>query len=756
MATARFDPDSLRAILPTELAKLGRWLLWRPLRRGANTTKVPVQVDGRPASSTDPGTWTDLETALAALPGVQEAAGPGIALGDGLVGLDLDGCRKPDTGELAQWAQGLLDRLPGTYAEVSPSGKGVKLWALTSRPLAHSGRKAGYAGPGTGLELYDRDRYFTVTGEALLGREGLLADLTEELAALCSEVWPPAPTRAPQPVAATLTLADQDLLDRALSARNGPGVRSLWEGDTSSHGSHSEADLALCSGLAFWAGPGGEEQVDRLFRQSGLYRPKWEREDYRADTLARAFSRTDFYQARPQVGVNGGLMSLSSLKSPSEEEDETPLPSESWPAPLEPEALHGFAGEVLATIGPHTEADPAAILFQFLVAFGSAAGRNPHWFAESDRHGVNLFLALVGRSSRGRKGTSWGHVLRLFGLAAPDWQKSCVASGLSSGEGLIWRVRDPLEKQEPVREKGSREVTGYQTVTEDEGISDKRLLVEEPELASVLKVLVREGNNLSALLRKAWDGGVLQSLTKNSPARATGAHVSIVSHVTKPELLRYLDCTEYSNGFANRFLWACVRKSKLLPHGGHLEDEALEPLAARLAEALTFAQQTGTLSRTPAARKLWEAVYPALAADKPGMLGSITARAEAQTMRLAALYALLDSCGSIRPEHLEAALAVWTYSEASAAWIFGRQLGNPDADTILRALAEKPEGLSRTEIVHGLFRGHRRKEQVNRALALLFEQGLAAPEKRPTDGRPQEYWTATEATEATKGGVRGG
>lgn len=293
--TARFDADSLLLVLPAELANLNRWLVWEWRMRDGKRTKMPLQTDGSPADSTDPTTWTDLESALAALPQVRGAAGPGIALGEGLAGLDLDGCRNPDTGEIAPWAQAKLDRLLGTYAEVSPSGTGVKLIARTSRPLAHSGRKAGYAGPGTGLELYDRDRYFTVTGQALPGREGLLADLTEELDALCREVWPPAPARAPQPVAATLTLADQDLLDRALSARNGPEVRALWEGDTTGYGSHSEADLALCSSLAFWTGPGGEEQVDRLFRQSGLYREKWEREDYRTDTLARALNRSEYW-----------------------------------------------------------------------------------------------------------------------------------------------------------------------------------------------------------------------------------------------------------------------------------------------------------------------------------------------------------------------------------------------------------------------------------------------------------------------------
>lgn len=370
--TARFDVEALLRVLPPDLAKLDRWLLWESRMRDGKRTKMPVQTDGSPASSTDPATWTDLKSALDALPQVRGAAGPGTALGDYLVGLDLDGCRNPDTGEIAPWAQALLDRLPGTYAEVSPSRTGVKLWARTSRPLAHSGRRAGYAGPGTGLELYDRDRYFTVTGRALPGREGLLTDLTDELAALCEEVWQPVPARVSPPMAATLDLADQDLLRLAEQAKNGPAFRALWAGDWQrSHESQSEADLALCSNLAFYAGPGGEEQVDRLFRQSGLYRPKWEREDYRADTLARACRRSEFWSGAGDRGDtvthnprNGSVTSAKTF-APTVDTPVTAVTATEWgePVPLpEPDTLPEFPlGALPPTVADYALSVQAAL-----------------------------------------------------------------------------------------------------------------------------------------------------------------------------------------------------------------------------------------------------------------------------------------------------------------------------------------------------------------------------------------------------------
>ena len=138
-----------------------------------------------------------------------------------------------------------------------------------------------------------------------------------------------------------------------------------------------------------------------------------------------------------------------------------------------------------------------------------------------------------------------------------EWCDERIEHGLSSGEGLIWAVRDPVEKTD----------AGGKTTVIDPGVEDKRLLILESEFASALRVLKREGNTLSATVRNAWDSGKLSTLTKNSPNRATGAHISIVGHITRTELLRYLDSTETANGFGNRFLWCCVRQIEV-PSGG--------------------------------------------------------------------------------------------------------------------------------------------------------------------------------------------
>jgi hypothetical protein len=406
-----------------------------------------------------------------------------------------------------------------------------------------------------------------------------------------------------------------------------------------------------------------------------------------------------------------------------------------WPPPLEAEAFHGLAGEVVWAIEPHTEADPAAVLVNFLVAFGNAVGLAPYAIAEADRHGTNLFAVLVGETAKGRKGSSFGHVRELFYRVDSVWSGR-IMGGLSSGEGLVWHVRDPIEKLEPVKEKSKPTGEG-QTIIIDGGVPDKRLLCYEPEFASVLKVLGREGNTLSALLRQAWDSGTLRTLTKNNPAVATGTHISILGHITKEELLRYLNDTEAANGFANRFLWVCVRRSKVLPEGGGEPD--YNALLQPLHEALERARRMGRLERDAEARKAWAEIYPGLSDGKLGLFGAVIARAEAQVLRLSVLYAALDGAEAIQLPHLMAALAVWEYCEASARYIFGDATGDPIADRILDSL--RMGELSRTGI-SALFQRNISASRIDQALKLLLTAGKAHLSRQETEGRPTEVWAA--------------
>jgi len=414
-----------------------------------------------------------------------------------------------------------------------------------------------------------------------------------------------------------------------------------------------------------------------------------------------------------------------------------PVPDErQWPKPLGPAALIGLAGDVVRTIEPTTESDPAAILFQFLTMFGSIVGRGPHWIVEDTRHYTNQFLTIVGDTAKSRKGTSYDRVRSLFKGLEEAWDIR-VQSGLSSGEGLIWAVRDPIMDSVPIKEKGKPTTYAEQQV--DPGEKDKRALVVEPEFARVLSAGQRQGNTLSAVMREAWDGKPLGVMTKAKRARCEEPHISIISHITKDELLRTLTDTETANGYANRFLFACAKRSKELPFGGERIDWA--DTRSKLWSAIASARHTEELALDAAARKRWAEVYGKLSAGAGGMLGAVTARAEAQVRRLACLFALLDEEAFVRLIHLEAALECWRYCEESCRFIFGDSLGDPTADSILAALRKNPEGMTRTELFNH-FQKHRKSEEIARALQTLEQIGKVRSERQETNGRPTERWFA--------------
>jgi hypothetical protein len=395
-----------------------------------------------------------------------------------------------------------------------------------------------------------------------------------------------------------------------------------------------------------------------------------------------------------------------------------------WPHPLDEQAYHGLAGTIVRTISPHSESDPAALLLQTLVAFGNVIGHGPHFVVESSAHHMNLFLALVGTTAKARKGTSWDYIFRLFREADPSWEQ-VVVSGTASGEGLVWHARDS-----------------------GNGDKDKRVMLYEPEFASVLKVMSRDSNITSATLRQAWDSGNLSTLTKNTPAHATGVHMSLVGHITTEELRATLSATEKANGFGNRVIWLCVSRSKILPEGGSLSQEDFLELITMLSEIISRARTVERLQRNDSTRDLWAKVYRDLSEGRPGLVGAITSRAEAIVTRLSAVYALLDGTDVIQPDHLKAALAVWRYAEQSANCIFDKEQ-NLGAVKILRALEQSRNGLTTSEITTKVFSNHP-ADDLNLMLCELKKRGVIRNNREATGGRPLIRWYLSDVAKKAK------
>ena len=334
------------------------------------------------------------------------------------------------------------------------------------------------------------------------------------------------------------------------------------------------------------------------------------------------------------------------------------------------------------------------------------------------------FVVLVGESSKARKGTSWRQISSLLAEADPLWSARRVTTARPTPGTILHALRDQLP------------------------VTDRRLFLLSEEFASVLHALGREAGQLSPLLRRAWDGGDLCAHDGHRPVQATAAHISIVGHVTKAELAHHLSHTESTNGFANRCLWTSVHRSKSLPDGGSLPPDQQSTLAAELRRTLDWVhgQNEILFSRTPAARELWNDRYAALSQGREDAYGAATSRAEAQVLRLSAIYAALDTTPLIDACHLQAALAVWDYCSGSARLLFDTAPIDPTARRISQALDVTPEGLSRVEI-RALFNRHVSKERIDLALGQLHTLGLINRETTAGRGRSATLWAKVQNPE---------
>jgi putative DNA primase/helicase len=329
-ASATTRPSSfhpiVNAYIPSELKDRPQWVVWRFALRDDKWTKVPYQ-PGNPslgAKADKPSTWGTFAGAMRVYDaGEADGIGYEFSRDDPYFGVDVDNCVQPAVSEgggwyFEEWSSPILQILDGTYGEISPSGKGVKFIARGKLP-GDKGTKRGGMGPdGTGgLELYDHGRFFTITGFPWVGKPDPIADMQVAIEALYDMAKKrPSKARAASrsvvadhrsPVTGNAVHDDEEVL-RAAGYSN--GFSDLYRGGLNGFPSPSEADLALMSRLAFYCGPGQEEQVKRLFLGSKLgERDKAARPDYLERTVAKAYeNRIEYFDWTPRtvIGESGG------------------------------------------------------------------------------------------------------------------------------------------------------------------------------------------------------------------------------------------------------------------------------------------------------------------------------------------------------------------------------------------------------------------------------------------------------------------
>jgi putative DNA primase/helicase len=463
-ATTMADVSTTLLNVPTLLKDLPNWIWWRlEKNKDGAETKVPYVAGSwnRHASSTDPSTWTTFEGAVdgAVLSSTQGIGFVihGAAADKKIVGFDLDGCRNSKTGELSDWAQTLVYALE-SYTEVTPSGTGIRIWVVGKLP---DGARVFNVDPAAGfghkvkIEVFDHARYFTITGQiydALTPTEIAPRNLSEAYK-ICRDI------QAQFPVAASPKNGQPDQnLGAGTGAeivRTNPGSGSIItdklaekvqlfmhghivpgskpfvisndQGDSLTYPSQSEADMALCTLLAIKGLD--PAQIDVQFRQSALYRDKWERHDYRKDTIQKAIkssetSRNESILVLSAPALTGTATSLSEI----DEDSEAAIPG------FDPSVMNGIYGDFVELVTRGTTLNP-----QFAYAIAKTvvgirmAGKVK--FEDLDVE-PRYYTALIGKTGSG-KGETWRRTYQI--LKVPGLIGGCgfkIVNDLDSGAGL--------------------------------------------------------------------------------------------------------------------------------------------------------------------------------------------------------------------------------------------------------------------------------------------------------------------------------
>ena len=696
---------------------LEQWVCWRLEARGQNAkpTKVPYSPrSGTRARSDDPATWGTLAEAERAAEKDFDGIGFVFATSDPFCGVDLDSCVDPETGEIEPWATKVLDELD-SYTEISPSGTGLHV--IVRSKLPPGGNRKGR------VEMYDRGRFFTITRRRLPGTSHRVEDRQEEIEALHARLFPPeeqhAPTKAPvmNGAAASEVLTDAEVLRRAMSSRSGDRFARLWAGDRSDYASDSEADLALCSMLAFWVGD-DQERIASLVVRSGLNREKWNREDYRGLTISRAIEgTTEFYKPGKDSREPSRNEHQSDPDAPSYEAvthsytpalpNATAFPVEAMPAPC-----RRLVEEATVALG----CAPELVALPMLAVLSSAVGTSRIVEVKGGwREWAALFVAVV--ASPGAMKTPAAKVAR-----RPAFTRQRDLGGAYAEEKEEWKRemreweverRNAQKAGEPAPEEPgapsmSRCVASDTTVEALVSILEENprgLLVHKDELTGWVRGMDQykggKGSDRQHWL-SFWSGDevvVDRKSRQGEPIIVAKPFVSLFGGI-QPSMLSELGAGA-EDGLMDRFLY-CYPAPR---HVRFTDDEVSEDaekeytaLYEKLADLRLATDDHGDpnprpLKLTRRARDLFAATVDSLGAEVlepgfPSRLEGVWSKLRGYLARLSLVLAMCRcATGRVteeRVEHgdVEAAEQLLTYFKAHARRVY-TELGAPDPIDLL-------------------------------------------------------------------------
>ncbi len=410
---------------------------------------------------------------------------------------------------------------------------------------------------------------------------------------------------------------------------------------------------------------------------------------------------------------------------------------------LEPQisedGFYGLAGNLINEISKHSEASKAALLFQFLIEVGNIFGDKFYKSIGGSNVYTNDFCLIIGDTSKARKGTGLKAINFFIKKVWKDSFVKRIFNGLSTGEGIIWSLRDPIY------ENFENKQGEIKTKLIDPGNPFKSAIFIEQEFSKLLKVGNRDTNNVTEVLRAAWDLEILQSLSKTQPAKASNTFISLIGHITSDEFLKCISQVDRFNGFLNRFLFCHSYRDKIISNPINFET-----LASQLScmtdlyclKAFIDNSVTTEITLSPEAQDWWDKFYNEYGTSPDGLYPEIKARTENHIIKIAMIYALLDKSYVIEVDHLKASKAVVDYSNDTIDFIFTKQetreLNNEKKIIeFIKALGGK---VSRTDISYKLFFKKAKADQIDSYRDKLTERGKV----RILNENQTEYWQLGE------------
>ena len=487
----------------------------------------------------------------------------GFEMGESpFTGVDFDHCRSPETRVVESWVMESIKALD-SYTEVSPSGTGIRIFVTAGDNFPLVNRKKGGLGEsGKGaIEIANNGKYFSVTGNHLEGTPTWICYRPEELKKIFDQYFPEKPPAIVPTTKAVVTLADEEIIKKAIHAENGEKVKQLWEGDYSAYPSQSEAELALCCHLAFWTGK-DPAQMDRLFHQSGLFRDKWNREDYRTQTIAKAIATTKEVYARP---VNS--------------EDNNTL--------LFPDIITGVAGEFAELYSTYLEAPAHFFFISFLTCLGSVLS-NKLTLQSEIKPQPRLYVVLLGESGDVRKSTAISKTLSFFQDHIIEYP---VSWGVSSAEGLQARLKEQEEKDQK---------------------RDAVLLLVYDEFKSFVSKCKIDGSVLLPMCTTLFESNRYESRTKSTDIKLQQAYLSMLAASTINTYERVFDSNFGDIGMINRLFICPGDSERRFSFPEIIPDSEKKRIGESLTDVLHFVGQQKSFELTTDAKNYYHKWYLSL------------------------------------------------------------------------------------------------------------------------------------------------